>query len=232
MYNNLFSLDAIYVIFYFTVDCVIGEIDLAFVIDASNSIGFSNFFNLKTFLSEFLDHSSVDDGAVRVGAVTFSTAVEVEFKLNKYKKSSQISNHISKLKYTAGATNIAGGLNETRNVLFKKGNGDRDDVPNFVVVITDGKSNINKPYTIPYAQQLKDDGAIIYALAIGKELRDSHQEILDMVSKPAKDNFQLIRSYKDLLDLKSIIFSKICPGKLTSDIHIVLVWYRYWINIE
>jgi hypothetical protein len=64
---------------------------LAFVIDASNSIGFNNFFKLKTFLSDFLDHSSVDDGAVRVGAVTFSTAVEVEFKLNKYKKSSQIS---------------------------------------------------------------------------------------------------------------------------------------------
>ena len=174
----------------------------------------------------------MDDGAVRVGAVTFSTAVEVEFKLNKYKKSSQISNHIGKLKYTAGATNIAGGLNETRNVLFKKGNGDREDVPNFVVVITDGKSNINKPYTIPYAKQLKDDGASIYALAIGKELRDSHQEILDMVSKPAKDNFQLINSYKDLLDLKSIIFSNICPGKFSSDIHIVLVWYLYWINIE
>lgn len=213
MNNNLFK---------FSTDptCVDGEIDLVFILDASNSIGQGNFRKLKEFLDDFTSQSSVDDGAVRIGAVSFSTSVETEFFLNTYlNSSSAVRKHFKQdLKYLAGATNTAGALSRARNALFQKDKGDREDVDNFVIIITDGQSNIDSADTIPFAQNLKDDGVIIFGIGIGREVESDPAEIRGIVSAPADDFMMMLDDYNSLLTLKDKIFTKICPSKYSNSL--------------
>ncbi len=50
-----------------------------------------------------------------------------------------------------GRTNTAEALLYLRSEMFTPFNGDRLDVPNYAVVITDGESNINEERTLPEA---------------------------------------------------------------------------------
>ncbi|CAG2237299.1 unnamed protein product [Mytilus edulis] len=194
--------------------CVSGELDLVFIIDASNSIGWGNFLRLKNFLRGFLTHLSIDNGAVRVGAVVYSTSVEIEFHLDSYTTSADIDKHMSKIKYTDGVTFTAGALNVTKNVLFTAAKGDREDIPNFVILVTDGNSNYRKDLTIEYADNLKDV-AVIYALGIGKELEENSQELMAIVRQPDLGNadmYQMLKDYQALEELKVAIFDNMCPS--------------------
>ena len=58
---------------------------------------------------------------------------------------------IERLQYVKGRTNTAEALLYIRTEMFTALNGDRQDVPNFAVVITDGESNINEERTLPEA---------------------------------------------------------------------------------
>ncbi|XP_063442732.1 von Willebrand factor A domain-containing protein 2-like [Mytilus trossulus] len=193
--------------------CVSGELDLVFIIDASNSIGWGNFLRLKNFLRGFITHLSIDNGAVKVGAVVYSTTVEIEFHLDSYTTAADIDKHLSKIKYTDGVTYTAGALNVTKNVLFTAAKGDREDIPNFVILVTDGNSNYRKDLTIPYADNLKEV-AVIYALGIGKELEEYPQELLEIVRQPELGNadmYQMLKDYQALEELKNAIFDNMCP---------------------
>lgn len=63
-------------------------------------------------------------------------------------------------------TNTQEALRITREDQFQPRNGDRPEVPNFVVVITDGASNIEPENTIPNAEALMRDGATIISIGV------------------------------------------------------------------
>lgn len=48
-----------------------------------------------------------------------------------------------------GRTNTSGGVNTATTGMFTAANGDRSNVRNLLVVITDGNSNVNAQDTIP-----------------------------------------------------------------------------------
>lgn len=55
-------------------------------------------------------------------------------------------------------TNTQAAINLMRNTVFSSGRGDRSNVPNYSIVVTDGGSNIDRPNTVPSAQQAKNAG--------------------------------------------------------------------------
>ena len=63
--------------------CKIPTLDLVFLIDASTSVGARNFARILEFVKTFLGFADIDSGQVRVGVAVYSTAVEVEFHLNR-----------------------------------------------------------------------------------------------------------------------------------------------------
>ena len=66
-------------------------------------------------------------------------------------------------KYDGGTTNTADGLLYAYQQQFTSNNGDRQNVQNIIIIITDGRSNVNPERTIPNAQAAKDRGITIYA---------------------------------------------------------------------
>ena len=94
-------------------------------------------------------------------------------------------------------------------------NGDREDVENIAMIITDGVSNINYRRTVPEAEQSRDVGIHIYAVGIG--LTDT-RELDAMASSPASENSFAVNDFDELRGLEKRIFSAICEGQLFSNI--------------
>jgi len=114
--------------------------DIVFVLDESGSIGSSDFGLMKKFLSHLVGRLDIDSGHTRVGLVTYSTNIGTTINLNAHTSVASIQSAISSLSYSGGGTNTAAALAYVRTTMLTSAAGDRSNVPNVVVVLTDGRS--------------------------------------------------------------------------------------------
>ena len=114
--------------------------DIVFVLDESGSIGLPNFNLMKSFLSHLVGRLNVDGGYTRVGLVTFSSNVSTVINLNAHTSLVGLQSAINSLGYRGGGTHTSLALEFVRVAMLTSAAGDRLDVPNVVVVLTDGQS--------------------------------------------------------------------------------------------
>lgn len=190
--------------------CGLANVDLVIILDSSTSVGEDNYVKILQFTKDLLKSSDIDNGNVRIGIVSYSTEVTVHFHLKDFKTKAEVYNAIDNIKYIFGSTNTAAALRTMRTDMFTARNGDRPDVKNIAIIVTDGVSNINESRTIPEAMEAHNDGIHIYAIGIG--LTDV-RELNGMASLPAEDNTFNVQSFDELVRLDQKIFSSICPGK-------------------
>ena len=119
-------------------DC---RIDVVFVVDASESIYSSNFERVKSFLSRVVSRLDIDSDKTRVGLVTFSTRVGTTINLNAHSTVASLQSAISSLSYSRGSTYTNAALEYVRTEMLTSAAGDRSNVRNVVVVVTDGRSD-------------------------------------------------------------------------------------------
>ena len=115
-------------------------VDLIFVIDSSGSIGSRGYEQMKSFVSQIVNKFDIESGNVRVGLLMYSTTVNTAFNLNTYSSRADVRAAVANLTYSAGRTNTGDALAYVRQVLLQPAAGDRPQVPNVVVVLTDGGS--------------------------------------------------------------------------------------------
>ena len=183
---------------------------MVFVLDASTSVTAPNFELMKDFVKDFLFIADIDNGNVRVGIIIYSTEDYVQFQLNTYRSKVEIFDAIDNIPYRYGSTNTADALNTMRTEMFTRANGDRPNVPNICIVVTDGVSNINSRRTIPEAEQARAEGIHIYAIGIG--LTDT-TELDGIASQPASENSFAEQEFSELRTLRDQVFAAFCPGK-------------------
>jgi len=114
--------------------------DIVFVMDESGSIGTTNFDLMKDFLSRLVSRLDIDSGNTRVGLVTFSTNVRITINLNAHSTVRSFQSAIQSINYPGGNTNTAAALEYVRTRMLTSAAGDRSNIPNVVVVLTDGSS--------------------------------------------------------------------------------------------
>ena len=189
--------------------CGAASSDVVFILDSSTSVGKENFQKVLTFVKDFLSDADIDSGNVRVAVVIYSSKVQVQFYLNRYRKKEEVLDAIDRIPYIAGSTNTYGGLNTMKEVMFSAANGDRANVPNLAMLITDGVSNINAFKTIPEAESARAQGIHIYSIGIG--LADT-SELKKIASAPSSENSFTVREFDELEKLKHKVFEHFCPG--------------------
>jgi len=96
---------------------------------------------MKSFLSSLVTGLDIDSGKTRVGLVTFSSNVGEVFNLNDYSTVAAVQAAIAALTYSTGGTRTDRALEYVRTTMLTAAAGDRSNVPNVVVVLTDGQSN-------------------------------------------------------------------------------------------
>jgi len=116
-------------------------IDLIFMLDASGSIGSSSFEQMKSFVSEFLNRFDVENGTTRVGLLKYSDTVEIAANLSTYRSTAEIQAAISRLTHEEDTTDTGLALLYVQWMMLQSEAGDRPNVPNVVVIFTDGRSD-------------------------------------------------------------------------------------------
>ena len=125
-------------------DC---DVDIVFVVDESGSITLANFNLTKSFLSHLVGRLDIESGRTRVGLVTFASGVGTGFNLSDFQTIAPMKSAISSLSYSQGGTNTDRALAYVRTTMLTPAAGDRTNVSNVVVVVTDGHSE-NSDYTL------------------------------------------------------------------------------------
>ena len=182
--------------------------DIGFILDGSGSIrdanpsdrSFDNWNLLLQFVANVIDR--LPRSGTRVGAVIFSDRGELIFRLDQYSDLSDARDAILRTRYPGANTNTSGGLYVARTQLFNVNNGDRPDVPNLAIVITDGKSTFDNELTLPYAEDLRRDGTQMVSVGITNSVDEN--ELRGLSSQPQLENVNYFTS-PDFQQLEQII---------------------------
>ncbi|KAG7469864.1 hypothetical protein MATL_G00133270 [Megalops atlanticus] len=183
------------------------EADIYFLIDHSGSIYPGDFNDMKKFILEFIQMFRIGPHQVRVGVVKFADAPTLEFTLNEYTDSKSLERAVEKVGQLGGGTEIGRALTYM-GPLFKKDKRD-PKVPEFLIVITDGKSTdkVKQP-----AEELRDQGIIIYAIGV-KGADES--ELVEIAGSPEKKFF--VNNFDALKPIKDEIVTDICSEEACKD---------------
>lgn len=80
-----------------------------------------------------------------------------------------------------------------------------------VILLTDGKSNINPEMTLPEARSLKLTGTTILTIAIGFEA--TSRELQGLASEPVSENLIFVDDFGALNKVQAAIVRPICTGE-------------------
>ena len=184
-----------------------------FILDSSTRVLSSEFIKMLNVTVKFLTGTDIDGGKVRVGILLYSTRVYEQFHLNTYTTQQGIISAISKMHRLLGDANIADAIRAAKDTMFTIENGDRPEVPNVAVVITEGVSNIHSMKAIREADKAKEAGIRLFVIGIGVE---DGAELDYIASQPMEENRISIKDFDDLRWNIDMMYLSLCPGNLTS----------------
>ena len=209
--NKTFKLFFSSKIFFIFSACTQAKADIVFILDSSGSMSKTEFGQIKRFVTDFLSDADIDSGSVRVGVNVFSEKSHIKFHLNEYTSKTDLLTAVENIKYIRGGTNTADAFKRTRTEMFTLNNGDRPNVDNIVILLTDGKSTRNTKRTIPEAQITRDAGIHVFAVAVGYK---DFSELDEIASKPIELNRFAIENFAELAELKKKVFAAFCGKEI------------------
>ncbi|KAL3856133.1 hypothetical protein ACJMK2_015326 [Sinanodonta woodiana] len=146
--------------------------------------------------SKVVNAFNVGQGKTRVGAINFSNKVTTAFNLKTYDSKQYVLNAISAIKYTAGhSTDTFDALSVLRTEHFSSINGDRSDVPNIAIRLTDGESG-DMERTRNEAKLTREAGVSIFAIGIGDSVKK--EDLEEIASSPKTDSMHIIENFTTL----------------------------------
>ena len=69
--------------------------DVLFILDASGSVGTTNFNTMLNFMKKMVDGFPIGANETQIGLITFDSKVYLQFHLNRYHTKTDIKNAIS-----------------------------------------------------------------------------------------------------------------------------------------
>lgn len=182
--------------------------DIVLILDVSGSVE-EEYRLTVAFARRVVAGLDIASGAVRVGAVAFSTGINGQFYLNQnVGRQSGVIDSLD-FRYIGGTTNTPLALTTVKNNHFTGSRGDRQGVDNVVVLVSDGYSNVDQEQTVPLSDELKSSGVVIYAVAIGDSPQMS--ELNAMVS--AEDDLVSLTTMADVNVVADQLLDKLCPNQ-------------------
>lgn len=202
----------IFVFSRFLSDCINSQVDIALVVDVSESIYDvdGNYQLLKEFLAQIIADSDVNSGRFRFALTLFNHDVFNEFYLHTYNTSSAMIQHIQQMPLRSGGTYTGQALANLRTHVFVPP-GDRPGADNIAIVLTDGHS-FDNALTAQQALQARQVGIKLIAVGIGLH---NTSELVQIASEPTNDNVFSVTDFDHLFTLEDVIEARFigeCTG--------------------
>ena len=194
--------------------------DLCFIIDSSGSIRdnnppdgqLDNWQLQLDFLSRLVDLFIIGPDATRVGAVVFSEEVKFAFSLDSFTDAQSVKQAINKLEYVGLNTNTPEGFKVTREQCFNRGNGDRRDVQNLAIFISDG---VPWPFyrrnpAVAEAQALKNAGVSVIAIGVTSVIDRDFLQTISSAPRVEGQNFFVAADFTFLGEIRQSVGEGTC----------------------
>jgi len=149
---------------------------------------------MKNFVNNLLLQSNLGQTGVRVGLITYNRRPQLRFHMNEMKNHKQAMDAVDSIVYTGRGTNTGQAIKWVVDNAFKPEFGDRPEVPNKVLLITDGRAR--DPPVLKVQSTRLQEQATVYALGIGKQI--DYVELNRIASKPSERHVLYVDSFSFL----------------------------------
>ena len=175
-----------------------------FVLDSSGSIreanpddgSYDNWNLALSFVISVVNRLDVGTDRTRVGVVSFSQTAVSNIYLNDFTTSAALTNAVRQIPYLDSHTNTSGGIREMHYNQFTPENGDRVDVPNIAIVISDGQSTVDEERTIPEAEAARNSGIAIYVFGISDSISEDELRAISSSPQERDRNYYLAPDFR------------------------------------
>ena len=184
-----------------------------FLLDSSGSVGTTNFQKQKQFVSQFAQSFTIGHGPndVQIGAVTWASTVHNQFNMNRYGTKTALTTAINGITYNSGNTQTHLALQYVMNNSFKPAAGDRPNVPNILIVMTDGQSTSPTLTTAETQKLHRIPGLTVFAIGIGSGVDRAE---LGRIATDSKHMFT-VSSFSALQSIHAALKKQACTGNLS-----------------
>ncbi|ELU03731.1 hypothetical protein CAPTEDRAFT_107893, partial [Capitella teleta] len=191
--------------------------DLVLILDTSgsikdknpeNSTGNYNWELLINFSINIVESLNIGIDKTRLSVIRFSSRAEVIFHLDEYNNEREMIEVIRNLQYLSGSTNTSGALRVLREEVFNQDHGDRPDVRNVGIIITDGQSTEDTNLTIPEAIKTKDAKIRMFAVGLTDDI--SEEELTEIASSPTNEHLFESANISEVDTLVSRLVWSVC----------------------
>jgi len=148
------------------------RVDFFFILDSSSSIKDKNFQYVREYVIGLISTMPVGLDKTRVGILTYNNDVIHRVRLNQFDKKSELMAAVNDIPYEGRGTKTNAALEYAVDEALTLENGDRPDVPNFVLVLTDGRATDDVRVGAP---RLREKAAVI-AVGVGKRIEKKELE--------------------------------------------------------
>ncbi|XP_065663506.1 mucin-3B isoform X3 [Hydra vulgaris] len=181
--------------------------EVAFVLDASDSINPTTFNDEKLFVGNLVKNFGISENGNKVSVVLFSSKATETIYCDEYQDEKSFNRALKNLTQSGQFTNIEDGVDKGKSILQKRGCGVQADVLKLMVIFTDGAANIGNSVNpmngsqdlANAAKSARDSGIKIIAVAVGKKVEN------DVLLALTNDTNLIIKAYNfSLLEKKNI----------------------------
>ena len=207
---------------FFVLETCNAKADICFIVDASTSITYYNTQDESSdnwalqleFLTRIVDRFTVSPNDVRIGAVVFSEDAELAFKLSNFSDAETVKREIFKMKYLNQSTNTADAFKVTGDECFKFSNGDRHNIPNLAILISDGRpepdENRRVPAALAEAEALKDKNATLLTIGVTDRIDADFLRSVSSAPQIEGQNYFLAPDFKYLGTIQEAVVEGSC----------------------
>jgi Mg-chelatase subunit ChlD len=171
--------------------------------DSSGSVGQENWIKIKKFTKDVISYLLNSRHDYQFAFVTFGSSAYINIHLDQYSSYGQFSDVIGSLSWEKGSSNIADGLRKARQELLVT----RPNIPNLVVLVTDGPATAEQSNTEREAQMLRQmDDTHLLAIGLTTNVNTNvANQLQRMASSPTEKFVKIFDNFDGLNDVARLI---------------------------
>ncbi|XP_026172744.1 collagen alpha-6(VI) chain-like [Mastacembelus armatus] len=183
-------------------ECKTQKADIIFLVDGSGSIDRTEFESMQTFMRSLVEKTTVGETHTQFGVILYANNARAAFTLNTYNSKQQILSAINDTKALGGGTYTSWALKYSVQ-FFSTTNGGRIQVPQILMVITDGDATDHHDLKAS-SDELRQKGVTVFSIGV-KEAKE--EQLVTMAGGDSSkvfyvDNFKgLSTLYKNISDV-------------------------------
>lgn len=183
--------------------------DIGVIMDRSGSVGGDNFEKAKQFVISLVHKLQISSHGTRIGIIPYHSDAEVAVKFADvaYQTPDAMTRLIKGIHYTHGLTRTDKAIELANTQLFSDSGGYRNDKPNVLIVMTDGKTNRGSKSYSKVLAPLKQKNVRMIAIGVGSSINDDE---LKQIADGKRENVIHVDKFDDLVNNENNVLFASC----------------------